>query len=407
MSDDGRYVTYTSSVDLANTKGTLEPIDAITGFNLFLFDRVLGLTWKITKEGPIGDAFDAEIERFCCPTASSSKQRGTCSLKDQYRGFCCWQRPCSFPALHPDISGDGSSIVFYTDFAHADVVENNREFEIYHYHTPTDTFTAITDSPEPDDFPAINYKGDVMGWTSDFDYDDNASIRSTNQIFAANVDMGCSAYESASNYMAAPDLEVCCEWNDGFIGPSPQPVIVTTLQLVGDLDAMMNNVPFRSSETDEMLCEQYAMDVKKDVACALHIPEQIVSVLSDDSPSCSHITGHEDGTISVTLGLHSVAYTSGVVDDFPSPHSLAKALGDEYDSMSGPLWKGYLTKTLDDTVPPVSKKAPKAKKGKKGSSTSEKIPKSSKSKSSKSPKSPESPKSPKKAKEGKRSKKKM
>ena len=58
------------------------------------------------------------IEMFCCPGASASKKRGACSLENEMKGNCCWQRPCGFPALNVEISGDGNSIVFQGDIDH-------------------------------------------------------------------------------------------------------------------------------------------------------------------------------------------------------------------------------------------------------------------------------------------------
>ena len=34
------------------------------------------------------------------------------------KGTCCWQKPCGFPALNVEISGDGNSIVFQGDIDH-------------------------------------------------------------------------------------------------------------------------------------------------------------------------------------------------------------------------------------------------------------------------------------------------
>ena len=96
ISDDGRFVTFMGSFDSATMKGTLETITPVSVRHLFLYDSVLGITWAVTKEanqtnwpaeeGPI------DVEASCCPFASSTYQRGTCTRRNEMRQVCCWQR---------------------------------------------------------------------------------------------------------------------------------------------------------------------------------------------------------------------------------------------------------------------------------------------------------------------------
>lgn len=105
ISDDGRFVTFMAGFESATLRGTLEPPPApVSRRNLFLYDGALGITWAVTREArmvrtPLNDRFEApiDIEAMCCPSASSSTQRGTCSLRNEYRQACCWQRPCFNP----------------------------------------------------------------------------------------------------------------------------------------------------------------------------------------------------------------------------------------------------------------------------------------------------------------------
>ena len=43
-------MSYTTNFDAATIRGTMERSQVVAGTNLFLYDRVLGFTWQITKE---------------------------------------------------------------------------------------------------------------------------------------------------------------------------------------------------------------------------------------------------------------------------------------------------------------------------------------------------------------------
>ena len=88
ISDDGRFITYAAAFDAATIHATKEEPQFVSRRNIFLFDTHLGITWKITEEGMPNES---EIEELCCPSASSSSQRDTCTKKKEYLGCCCWQ----------------------------------------------------------------------------------------------------------------------------------------------------------------------------------------------------------------------------------------------------------------------------------------------------------------------------
>jgi len=121
----------------ATLRGTYEPKPTVSARNLFLYDSQLGITWAITNEGPVDEN---KVKNFCCPGASVSYQPGTCSLRNQYRQNCCWQRPCYHPVITSCISGDGNSIVHSSDLV-PDVSQINMDWKIAHHHIPTSTKT--------------------------------------------------------------------------------------------------------------------------------------------------------------------------------------------------------------------------------------------------------------------------
>jgi len=360
ISDDGRFIAYTAGFDHATIRGTHSAPQVISADNLFLFDKTLGLTWQITEEGTPGDEFDAHVEEFCCPLASSSKQRDTCSQSNIYKGFCCWQRPCSFPAQWPDISGDGTSISFFTTLGHGGDLEHDKDYEIYHYHIPTSTFTVVTNTTHQDlddTYPSISYDGTVTAFESDFDYEEETEIVSTNQVFAAKLAYGCPHYTSAQNYHPTPDVEVRCEW--GSETPTTQPYEArVALYFSGDVTEMLASIPFSSSDDNDArssLCSQYGEDVKNDLAFALEMPSDFLTIRFpiDDSECASWASG-----IQITVGLAYPTTTTTTTttgagggasnESYPffDGAIMASEIMDQYEDASSPIWKGYLTKTL-------------------------------------------------------------
>jgi len=342
ISDDGRFVTFMASFDASTIRGTCEEKSVVTARNLFLKDNVLGMIWLITKEGPAGPEYDEKLEEFCCPYASSSVQRDTCTKANEYKGRCCWQKPCGHPGVNDDISGDGTSIAYTTD-RYPNLPGVNMCWEINHYHIQTGTTTFITNTTDRDlkDFyPSLSAKGDVIGWTSRFNHVTGESIVDNNQIFATKLLMGCSTDETASNYCKNPDVEVCCEWDDGIgIFHCESTVYEVTLQFEGDANEMMLSVPFTTASSDEQeeFVNQYALQIKTDISCSLGIPKDLVDTSAD-------VSSLVDGTMAVTVAFgKSSAY-------FSSPQENMQKLIQQYDDPQSSLWKQYLTKTLKNDL---------------------------------------------------------
>jgi len=344
ISGDGRFVVYGANYDLSTIRGTHETRSTVSARNLFLFDAALGLTWQITKEGNATD-----LEAFCCPTASGSVQRGTCSTRNEMKGFCCWQRPCGHPTVDQRISTDGKSIVFWGD-GYPDATHVNMDWDIFHYHIPTSKLTVVTRTSNKnfdEAYADISSGGDVVAWTSDYNFESGESITTTNQIFASKLKLGCSNNPGALNYDPSPDVEVCCEFAESY----PQPGVGCSsvrLKINGKADAMLTAIPFGGSD---QFCSHYMAAVRADVACSLGIPTRKVDVTSDTCASWA------DEGIEV-----DVRFSSGDAD------TLSTELGTQISNPASRIWYGYITKTLraerptitscEDYTPPPSPTSP-------------------------------------------------
>ena len=113
------------------------------------------------------------------------------------------------------ISADGKSIVFWGDgYPSAD--RTNYDYDVFHYHIPTSVMTGVTTTMNKDydeSYADISARGDVVAWTSDYDFTKKESITKTNQIFASKLALGCSLNSEALNYLPSPDVETCCEFD--------------------------------------------------------------------------------------------------------------------------------------------------------------------------------------------------
>eukprot|EP00312_Isochrysidales_sp_CCMP1244_P035245 CAMPEP_0202769694 /NCGR_PEP_ID=MMETSP1388-20130828/37220_1 /ASSEMBLY_ACC=CAM_ASM_000864 /TAXON_ID=37098 /ORGANISM="Isochrysis sp, Strain CCMP1244" /LENGTH=724 /DNA_ID=CAMNT_0049438489 /DNA_START=88 /DNA_END=2259 /DNA_ORIENTATION=+ len=332
ISGDGRFVVYGANYDLSTIRGTHEAKSTVSARNLFLFDATLGLTWQITKEGN-----QSQLEDYCCPTASGSVQRGTCSLRNEMKGFCCWQRPCGHPTVDQRISSDGKSIVFWGD-GFPDATHVNQDWDIFHYHIPTSTLTTITRTSNKnfdEAYAEISSGGDVVAWTSDYDFASGESITSTNQIFTSRLALGCSNNQDALNYDPSPDVEVCCEFAESSAPPATGRSIVT-LELHGDADKMLSAIPFNGSSG---FCSNYMAAVRADVACSLGLPPTHVEVTADACASW----GREGIEVDVCILSDDAA-------------TLSAALVAQVSDPASRIWSGYITKTLraaHPKTPPV------------------------------------------------------
>jgi hypothetical protein len=304
-----------------------------------------------------GTAYEQLVEDFCCPGASSSKKRGACSESNELKGLCCWQKPCFFTALQSELSGDGNSIVFLSDLDHTGAKDTvAKDLEIFHYYIPTSTFTRITKTNNEDydeDQPSVSYKGDRIAWRSDFDFVDNASLVDRNQIFLAELSMGCSGSTDATNYVETPDVETCCTWSDE-IQPHAAGAATVGVSLTFGLNqsAMIEGIPFKTAaEVDRAaFCSRVAESVKSDVACALDIPPSLITV-DTGSAACDWASDFSQA-VTVKLTLHKIC--RGTAAGLLEPVDLAASIVSQHSDSSSRLWRGYLTKTLDKDVVPAT-----------------------------------------------------
>ena len=331
ISGDGRFVSFGSNYDLATIRGTHEAKSAVSVRNAFLFDSYLGLTWQITAEGVAGSAeYAQQLEAFCCPTASSSKKRGACSRSNEMRGLCCWQKPCGRPMVAQQISADGKSIVFWGD-GYPSANRTNLDWDVFHYHIPTSVMTGVTTTMNKDykeSYADISARGDVVAWTSAYDFTKKESITKTNQIFASKLALGCSLNSEALNYLPSPDVETCCEFEaqaQSVVGETCHEV---RLKFNGNAAEMLARVPFGLGDG---FCSRYADAVRDDVACSLAIPSGHVEVTTE---SCASWGGADGIEVDVRFRSsdHVEAWSAQLIAQAQDPSSR--------------IWSGYISKTM-------------------------------------------------------------
>merc|ERR1719324_2381526 len=115
---------------------------------------------------------------------------------------------------------------------------------------------------------------------------------------------------------------------------------------------MIDRIPFKTAaEVDRpAFCARVAEQVKSDVACALDIPPSLITV-DTSSAACGWASDFTQA-VTVKLTLHQLC--TGTVTGLDSPSDLAAAIVSQHADSSSRLWRGYLTKTLDKDVAPVT-----------------------------------------------------
>jgi hypothetical protein len=326
--------------------------------HVFLFDAHLGTTWQVTNEGSVGAEYNQLIEDFCCAGASSSKKRGACSESNELKGLCCWQKPCFSPALYAEISGDGNSIVIGSDFDYTGSKEIiDGDVDLFHYYIPTSTFTRITKTNNKDYdeiAPSTSYNGDkiLFGQSKAFDISNVTNSLVGKEVFLAELSMGCSGSTDATNYVQTPDVETCCTWSTD-IGPHEAGAATSKVTLTFshlDPSKIIERIPFKTAAEVTDFCSRVAEQVKSDVACALDIPPSLITV-DTSSAACGWASDFTQA-VTVELTLHQLC--TGTVTGLASPSDLAAAIVSQHADSSSRLWRGYLTKTLDKDVAPVT-----------------------------------------------------
>jgi Tol biopolymer transport system component len=383
ISGDGRFITYTTNFPVADTFGSRDTSNPVAGTNLFLYDRILGMTWQVTKTGAHASGFSGStpltVEDFCCPSASSSKQRGSCSTNHELKGWCCWQKPCAFPALNSEISEDGKSIAFVSDVDYLGTQDAvHKDMEIWHYHIPTSSLTRITttsDADLDDVFPKISSTGQKVTWVSDAKFTaggakDTGDYMSANQVWVATLSFGCSGRQTATNYVASPDVEECCTWPSVTLANLGSQLSKATviLTFAGDVTAMWSRVIEFSDDTKNAFCEEFVRSVTKDLSCALAIPPALIQVTSP-ATSYAGTKGHgvssscgdwaSGASFEMTVDLLPMSPAESITG-VPTPSALASELLSQHGDASSRLWKGYLTKLLKvDTAPSITYMEPR------------------------------------------------
>ena len=116
---------------------------AVTEHNVFLYDRLLGITTRVSVPPAVSAVVGSAA---CCEGASSSSTIAKCSLTDRLAGKCCDQKPCRTGGLNPEISRDGQKIVFISDvnYEGAGIKLVKGDLEVWVHHIPTFTSHRVT-----------------------------------------------------------------------------------------------------------------------------------------------------------------------------------------------------------------------------------------------------------------------
>ena len=353
ISHDGRFVVYVTDFNTATESRVDDPAAGagpVTMHNAFMFDRVLGVTVRLTQ-APAG-AVSGPLA--CCGSAggSSSKQIGACDHDDRLKGLCCDQKPCRMSAMNAEISGDGQKVVFIaeTPFGGTSVTSPDGDLELYLHHIPTDTTHRLSysfDASWDETFPHINYDGTAIVWETKSHYgsDISSSSDGNKDVWMTKIKFGCDD-PSANNYDATADIAECCTYADAQLAPASQGVSILNLVLSVDLAAAQNHTINSDAEAS---CAAWHATVLSDLVCALRVPPNLIT--SNGAPTCEALNRmNETETITV-----SVAIKSQLVGDSVTPaHEIAqKAVTQLRDSRSG-VWSGlatrYTLKALDGSA---------------------------------------------------------
>ena len=227
------------------------------------------------------------------------------------------------------ISADGKSIVFWGD-GYPSANRTNLDWDVFHYHIPTSVMTGVTTTMNKDydeSYADISARGDVVAWTSDYDFTKKESITKTNQIFASKLALGCSLNSEALNYLPSPDVETCCEFEaqaQSMVGDTCHEV---RLKFHGQADEMLASIPFGRGVG---FCSRYADAVRDDVACSLAIPSGHIDVTTESCASWG--AGGIEVDVRFRSSDHAEAWSAQLIAQIKDPSSR--------------IWSGYITKTM-------------------------------------------------------------
>ena len=315
---------------------------AVTEHNVFLYDRLLGITTRVSVPPAVSAVVGSAA---CCEGASSSSTIAKCSLTDRLAGKCCDQKPCRIGGLNPEISRDGQKIVFISDvnYEGAGIKLVKGDLEVWVHHIPTSTSHRVTYSHDKnidDTAPHISGDGSVVTFQSKHSYAPHAiEGEKTNNfdIWATTLTYGCDD-PRASNYATDYDIPECCTWSDTGIGVEPftagRQRVTLTLSPVDFSGAAMSASDLQALSASASGCQQWQHDVLSDVACALRVPAARLAIWE---PS---VCASAAGKLQVVIDVLPAKFGH-------TPTELVSRLAVQVKEPGSPIWKGYATRYLD------------------------------------------------------------
>ena len=315
---------------------------AVTEHNVFLYDRLLGITTRVSVPPAVSAVVGSAA---CCEGASSSSTIAKCSLTDRLAGKCCDQKPCRIGGLNPEISRDGQKIVFISDvnYEGAGIKLVKGDLEVWVHHIPTSTSHRVTyshDKSIDETAPHISGDGSVVTFQSKHSYAPHAiEDEKTNNfdIWATTLTYGCDD-PRASNYATDYDIPECCTWSDTGIGVEPfaagRQRVTLTLSPVDFSGAAMSASDLQALSASASGCQQWQHDVLSDVACALRVPAARLAIWE---PS---VCASAAGKLQVVIDVLPAKFGH-------TPTELVSRLAVQVKEPGSPIWKGYATRYLD------------------------------------------------------------
>ena len=319
---------------------------AATELTVFLYDRLLGITTRVSVPPAVSAVVGSAA---CCEGASSSYTIAKCSLSNRLAGKCCDQKPCRIGGLNPEISRDGQKIVFISDvnYEGAGIKLVKGDLEIWVHHVPTSTTHRVTYSHNKniDEIaPHISGDGSVVTFGSKHHYAPGAlagesGTGSNFDIWATKLTYGCDD-PRASNYATDYDIPECCTFADAGDGLEPfgagRQRVTLTFSPVDFAGAAMSASALQTLSASTAGCQQWQHDVLSDVACALRVPADRLTVW--DPSVCASATGKLQVVVDVLPAKFG-----------QTPEELVSRLAVQVKEPGSPIWKGYATRYLDES----------------------------------------------------------
>jgi hypothetical protein len=346
MDGAGRFITYTTNFQKATAFGPHDSRLAATEINVFLYDRLLGITTRVSVPPAVSAVVGSAA---CCEGASSSLTVANCSLTYRLAGKCCDQKPCRIGGLNPEISRDGQKIVFISDvnFEGAGIKLAKGDLEVWVHHVPTSTNHRVTysHSKNIDEIaPHISGDGSVVTFQSKHHYatgalDGESGTGPNFDVWATKLTYGCDD-PRASNYATDYDIPECCTFADAGTGLKPfgagRQRVTLTLSPVDFSGAAMSASDLQTLSASASGCEQWQHDVLSDLACALRVPADRLAIW--DPSVCASAAGKLQVVVDVLAAKFG-----------QTPEELVSRLAVQVKEPGSPIWKGYATRYLDES----------------------------------------------------------